>query len=62
MRLFNFCYETEIVPRDWCRAFIVPLYKGKGTDAVIMPVELIKCSNSRGFVECSWKAAWDSGN
>ena len=41
LRLFNCCFETGRVPGDWCRACIVPLYKGKG--------DRCECSNSRGI-------------
>ena len=34
LRLFNFCFETGRVPRDWCRACIALLYKGKGDKSV----------------------------
>ena len=41
VRLFNCCFETGRVPRDWCWACIVPLCKGKGNRC--------ECSNSRGI-------------
>ncbi|GBP56664.1 hypothetical protein EVAR_12343_1 [Eumeta japonica] len=28
-RLFNKCWKSRRVPNDWCKAVIVPLYKGK---------------------------------
>ena len=30
-RLFNLCWRNGQVPGDWCKAVIVPLYKGKGS-------------------------------
>ncbi|GBP24662.1 hypothetical protein EVAR_15868_1 [Eumeta japonica] len=30
-QLFNKCWKSHRVPIDWCKAFIVPLYKGKGS-------------------------------
>lgn len=30
-RLFNMCWTSGRVPVDWCKAVIVPLYKGKGS-------------------------------
>ena len=41
VRLLNYCFETGRVPRNWCEACIVPLYKGKG--------DRCECSNSRGI-------------
>ena len=32
--LLNCCFETGRVPRDWCRACIVSLFKGKDASAV----------------------------
>ncbi|KAI5644595.1 reverse transcriptase (RNA-dependent DNA polymerase) domain-containing protein [Phthorimaea operculella] len=29
--LFNLCWRSGRVPSDWCKAVIVPLYKGKGS-------------------------------
>ncbi|XP_061704212.1 uncharacterized protein LOC133515657 [Cydia pomonella] len=40
-RLFNMCFRTGQVPRDWCKAVIVPLYKGKGSQ--------LDCKNYRGI-------------
>ena len=39
MQLFNCWFETGRVPRDWCRACIVPCYNGKGQ----MPVQWENC-------------------
>ena len=39
VRLFSCCFKTGRVPGDWCRACIVPLYKGTG--------DRCQCSNSR---------------
>ena len=41
VRLFTCCFETGIVPGDWCRACIVLLFKGKE--------DRCECSNSRGI-------------
>ncbi|KAG7300726.1 hypothetical protein JYU34_015052 [Plutella xylostella] len=40
-QLFNECWRCGAVPRDWCRAVIVPLYKGKGS--------LQTCNSYRGI-------------
>ena len=40
-RLFNLCWSNGLVPRDWCKAVIVPLYKGKGSQQ--------DCKNYRGI-------------
>ncbi|XP_048001394.1 uncharacterized protein LOC125238167 [Leguminivora glycinivorella] len=40
-RLFNLCFSTGRVPKDWCKAVIVPLYKGKGSR--------LDCKNYRGI-------------
>ena len=40
VRLLNCCFETGRVPRDRCRACIIPLYKGNG--------DRCDYSNSRG--------------
>ena len=41
MRLFNICFMLSIVPVDWVKACMVPLYKGKG--------DVHECSNFRGI-------------
>ena len=41
VRFFTYCFGIGRVPRDWCRAGIVPLYVGKG--------DRCECSNSRGI-------------
>ena len=41
LRLFNVCFLVGSVPSDWCRACMIPLYKGKG--------EVYDCKNSRGI-------------
>ena len=40
-RLFNLCWACGRVPEDWCKAVIVPLYKGKGSQ--------LDCKNYRGI-------------
>ena len=30
VRLFNLCFIIGVVPKEWCEASTVPLYKGKG--------------------------------
>ncbi|CAG4976084.1 unnamed protein product [Parnassius apollo] len=49
--LFNLCWELKRVPDDWCKAVIVPMYKGKGSQQ--------DCKNYRGIsllsiVEREW--------
>ncbi|KAI5640813.1 reverse transcriptase (RNA-dependent DNA polymerase) domain-containing protein [Phthorimaea operculella] len=39
--LFNLCWRSGRVPSDWCKAVIVPLYKGKGSQ--------LDCKNYRGI-------------
>ncbi|KAI5641024.1 reverse transcriptase (RNA-dependent DNA polymerase) domain-containing protein [Phthorimaea operculella] len=39
--LFNLCWKSGRVPSDWCKAVIVPLYKGKGSQ--------LDCKNYRGI-------------
>ncbi|CAG5002623.1 unnamed protein product [Parnassius apollo] len=39
--LFNLCWELKRVPDDWCKAVIVPIYKGKGSQQ--------DCKNYRGI-------------
>ncbi|CAG4947222.1 unnamed protein product [Parnassius apollo] len=39
--LFNMCWELKRVPGDWCKAVIVPIYKGKGSER--------DCKNYRGI-------------
>ncbi|CAG4935954.1 unnamed protein product [Parnassius apollo] len=39
--LFNLCWELKRVPVDWCKAVIVPVYKGKGSQQ--------DCKNYRGI-------------
>ncbi|CAK1594698.1 unnamed protein product [Parnassius mnemosyne] len=39
--LFNLCWELKRVPGDWCKAVIVPIYKGKGSQQ--------DCKNYRGI-------------
>lgn len=39
--LFNMCWKQGKVPSDWCKAVIVPLYKGKGSQQ--------DCKNYRGI-------------
>ncbi|CAK1597415.1 unnamed protein product [Parnassius mnemosyne] len=39
--LFNLCWELKRVPGDWCKAVIVPIYKGKGSQQ--------DCRNYRGI-------------
>ncbi|KAJ2945399.1 hypothetical protein O0L34_g204 [Tuta absoluta] len=39
--LFNLCWRSGRVPSDWCKAIIVPLYKGKGSQ--------LDCKNYRGI-------------
>ncbi|GBP79312.1 General transcription factor II-I repeat domain-containing protein 2A [Eumeta japonica] len=37
-QLFNKCWKSHKVPNDWCKAVIVPLYKGKGSrQFVVLP-------------------------
>ena len=53
MRLFSCCFAFGRVPGDWCRACIVPLYKGKG--------DRCECSNSRSIsLECSRETVWEN--
>ena len=39
--IFNMCWRYGRVPDDWCKAVIVPLYKGKGSQQ--------ECKNYRGI-------------
>ncbi|CAG5039924.1 unnamed protein product [Parnassius apollo] len=39
--LLNLCWELKRVPVDWCKAVIVPVYKGKGSQQ--------DCKNYRGI-------------
>lgn len=39
--LFNVCWRDGRVPEDWCKAVIVPLYKGRGSSQ--------DCKNYRGI-------------
>ena len=41
VRRLNVSFDMGVVPMDWRRACIVPLYKGKG--------DKCECSNSRGI-------------
>ena len=41
VRLFNVCFVAGVVPVEWCRACMVPLYKGKG--------DVLECGNFRGI-------------
>ena len=40
-RLSNMAFESDIVPKDWRSAVVVPLYKGK--------VKRTECKNYRGI-------------
>ena len=39
--MFNLCFVTGVVPKEWCEACIVPLYKGKG--------DKYECGSYRGI-------------
>ncbi|CAG5021593.1 unnamed protein product [Parnassius apollo] len=39
--LFNLCWELKRVPDDWCKAVLVSIYKGKGSQQ--------DCKNYRGI-------------
>ena len=41
VRLFNLCFVSGVVPKEWCEACIVPLYKGKG--------DKYECGSYRGI-------------
>ena len=39
LRIFNICMESCVVPDDWKAACIVPIYKGKVTEEIVLIIE-----------------------